>query len=84
VDLERNSPLPLSLVLKDGRAINTVGEAAVFLSGLTEESRERAHWKKAILMLNHAMRESRYLMTATINLQSALLYERLMEPPASR
>ena len=38
------------------------------------------HWKTAILMLNNAMKEPRYLTTATINLRSALLYDRLIEP----
>jgi hypothetical protein len=38
------------------------------------------HWKTAILMLNSAMKEPRYLTTAAINLRSALLYDRLIEP----
>ena len=79
LDLEKKSPLAFSLALKDGRTIETVGDAADFLSNLTEAQRERAHWKAAILMLNNAMRESRYLTTACINLRSALLYDRLIE-----
>jgi hypothetical protein len=79
LDLERKSPLAFSLALKDGRTIETVGDAADFLSSLSEEQRERAHWKAAIMMLNNAMKESRYLTTATINLRSALLYDRLIE-----
>jgi hypothetical protein len=78
--LEKTSPLAFSLTLKDGRKIETVGDAANYLSSLKEEQRERAYWKTAILMLNNAMMESRYLMTATVNLRSALLYDRLIEP----
>jgi hypothetical protein len=81
LDLERKSPLAFSLALKDGRTIETVGDAADFLSSLTEEQRERAHWTAAIMMLNNAMKESRYLTTATINLRSALVYDRLIEQP---
>jgi hypothetical protein len=79
LDLEGTSPLVFSLTLKDGRKIETVGDAASYLSALTEEQRERVHWKTAILMLNNAMKESRYLTTATVNLRSALLYDRLLE-----
>jgi hypothetical protein len=79
LDLEKTSPLAFSLTLKDGRKLETVGDAANYLSSLTEEQRERVHWKTAILMLNNAMKESRYLTTATVNLRSALLYDRLIE-----
>ena len=79
LDLEKTSPLAFSLALKDGRKIETVGDAADFLSNLTEEQRERSHWKAAILMLNNAMKEPLYLTTATVNLRSALLYDRLIE-----
>jgi hypothetical protein len=79
-ELEKRSPLAFSLTLKDGRIIQTVGDAADFLSALTEDQRERVHWKTAILMLNNAVKEPRYLTTATMNLRSALLYDRLVEP----
>jgi hypothetical protein len=79
LDLEKISPLAFSLTLKDGRKLETVGDAANYLSSLTEEQRERVHWKTAILMLNNAMKESRYLTTAIVNLRSALLYDRLIE-----
>jgi hypothetical protein len=78
LELERRSPLAFSLTLKDGRVIQTVGDAADLLSALTDDQRERAHWKTAILMLNNAIREPRYLTTATMNLRSALLYDRLI------
>ena len=79
LDLEKTSPLAFSLTLKDGRKLQTVGDAADLFSSLTDEQRERVHWKTAILMLNNAMKESRYLTTATVNLRSALLYDRLIE-----
>ena len=79
LDLEKTSPLAFSLTLKDGRKLETVGDAANYLTSLTEEQRERVHWKTAILMLNNAMKEPRYLTTATVNLRSALLYDRLTE-----
>ena len=79
LDLEKTSPLAFSLTLKDGRKLETVGDAANYLSSLTEEQRERVHWKTAVLMLNNAMKESRYLTTAIVNLRSALLYDRLIE-----
>jgi hypothetical protein len=82
LDIERNSLLPFPLVLKGGRTIETVGDVADFLSSLTEDQRERAHWRTAILMLNHAMRESRYLKIATINLRSALAYDQLLAEDA--
>jgi hypothetical protein len=79
LDLEKTSPLAFPLALKDGRKLETVGDAANYLSSLTEAQRDHAHWKTAILMLNNAMKEARYLATATVNLQSALLYDRLIE-----
>ena len=79
LDLEKTSPLAFSLTLKDGRKLETVGDAANYLTSLTEDQRERVHWKTAILMLNNAMKESRYLTTATVNLRSALQYDRLTE-----
>jgi hypothetical protein len=78
LDIERDSPLPFPLALKDGRTIETVGDVADFLSSLTEDQRERVHWRTAILMPNNAMKESRYLTIATINLRSALAYDRLL------
>jgi hypothetical protein len=81
-DIERNSPLAFSLALKDGRTIETIGDVADLLSSLTEDQREHVHWRTAILMLNNAMKESRYLKTATINLRSALAYDRLLTEAA--
>jgi hypothetical protein len=78
LDLERNSPLPFPLALKDGGKIATVGEAADFLSLLTDDQRECVHWRTTILMFNHAMKEARYLTTAAVNLRTALTYDRLL------
>jgi len=66
-------------MLRDGQPpIATVGEAAALFATLSAEQRETSHWKRAILMLNHAMKEPRYLATATVNLQTALSVERLL------
>ena len=79
LELEKRSPLAFPLALKDGRTLVSVGDAADFLSDLTEDQRESAHWKIAILMFNNAMKSAHYLTTATVNLRSALLYDRLLE-----
>lgn len=79
LELEKRSPLTFSIVLKDGRALETVGDAADYLSALNVDQRERSHWKTAIMMFNNAMREARYLKIATMNLRSALLYDRLLD-----
>lgn len=58
--------------------LDTVGDAADYLSALNLDQRERAYWKTAILMFNNAMREPSYLKIATMNLRSALVYDRLI------
>nr|WP_249159508.1 hypothetical protein [Bradyrhizobium tropiciagri] len=65
--------------MKDGRTLATVGDAADYLSRLNVDQRERSYWKTAIMMFNNAMREPRYLRIATINLRSALVYDRLVD-----
>jgi hypothetical protein len=82
--LKNESPLAFALMLKDKQPIATVGEAASFFANLSEEQRETSHWRRAILMLNNAMKEPRYLATATVNLQTALSIERmlLLFPPS--
>ena len=78
-ELEKRSPLAFPIVLKDGRMLETVGDAADYLSKLSLDQRERSHWKTAIMMFNNAMREPRYLKIATMNLRSALVYDRLVD-----
>ena len=70
------SPLAFPLTLKSGQSIETVGDAANYLKRLSEEDRERYHWKVAIRMLDHALTEPLYLKTATISLQTALVMDR--------
>ncbi|MBR0798824.1 hypothetical protein JQ615_25895 [Bradyrhizobium jicamae] len=79
LELEKRSPLAFSIVLKNGRRLETVGDAADYLSTLSADQRERSHWRTAIMMFNNAMREARYLKIATMNLRSALLYDRLLD-----
>lgn len=78
-ELEKRSPLAFSIVLKDGRVLETVGDAAGFMAALSSDRRERPHWRTTIMMFNNAMREARYLKAATVNLRSALLYDRLID-----
>lgn len=82
LELEKRSPLAFPITLKDGRRFETVGDAADYLSRLNVDQRERAYWKTAIMMFNNAMREPQYLRIATINLRSALVYDRLVDDPA--
>ncbi|MBR0872725.1 hypothetical protein JQ633_20350 [Bradyrhizobium tropiciagri] len=79
LELEKRSPLAFPIIMKDGRTLATVGDAADYLSRLNVDQRERSYWKTAIMMFNNAMREPRYLRIATINLRSALVYDRLVD-----
>jgi hypothetical protein len=82
-----NTPLAFPLTLKPDyspQTIATLGEAAKFLTELTEEQRERGCWKIAIGSLGAAVREPRYIKTATLSLQTALILERMLaDPPES-
>jgi hypothetical protein len=66
------SPLSFPLPLVDGTTIAMVGEAANYIGKLSDQQRERYHWIVAIRMLDHALREPRYLKTVTISFQTAL------------
>ena len=79
LELEKRSPLAFPITLKDGRTLATVGDAADYLSALNVDQRDRSYWKTAILMFNNAMREPSYLRIATMNLRSALVYDRLVD-----
>ena len=79
LELEKRSPLAFPITLKDGRTLATVGDAADYLSALTLDQRARGYWKTAIMMFNNAMREPSYLRIATMNLRSALVYDRLVD-----
>ncbi|QPF81803.1 hypothetical protein IC762_18530 [Bradyrhizobium genosp. L] len=79
LELEKRSPLAFPIALKDGRRLETVGDAADYLSRLNVEQRERFYWRNAIMMFNNAMREPNYLKIATMNLRSALVYDRLVD-----
>lgn len=79
LELEKRSPLAFPIALKDGRTLDTVGDAADYLSRLSFDQRERFYWKNAIMMFNNAMREPNYLKIATMNLRSALVYDRLVD-----
>jgi hypothetical protein len=76
--LTRESTLSLSLRLGDGRMITAIGEAADFLTSLPDEKRQQSHWRIAIRMLDHAVREPAYLKAATMSLQTALAMDGLL------
>lgn len=77
-----NTPLAFPLRLKPfytPQTITTLGEAAKFLADLTEDQRQRWHWKNAIGVLAAAVQEPRYIRTATQSLQNALTLERMLQ-----
>jgi hypothetical protein len=81
VPLISESPLAFKLVCKDAE-LETVGDAIRLISALTPEERDRYFWRVAILTLNTAMKEPRYIGAATITLQTALnLSGKLAKPP---
>jgi hypothetical protein len=67
-----NSPLSFPLALVDGTTIETIGDAAIYLSRLPEEQCRQHHWTVAVRMLDHALTEPTYLKTATLCFQTAL------------
>jgi hypothetical protein len=75
------SPLSFPLRLMDGKTIAMVGDAANYVGKLSKEQREQYHWIVAIRMLDHALREPRYLKTATISFQTALAMDGVLADP---
>jgi hypothetical protein len=67
--------LPFNIDLIDGTSLRTVGDAANYLSKLSEDRRGYQHWMVAIRMLDHAMKEPAYLRVATMSLHSAVLLD---------
>ena len=73
--------LAFELVCKDG-LVATLGDAVRMVGELTPDQREEYWWTVAIHMINAAIKEPRYLIAATITLQTALrLSGMLAEPP---
>jgi len=76
-----NTPLTFELVCKN-TTLTTIGDAVRLFGELTPEQRETYHWQVAMLTLNSAIKEPRYLAAATITLQTALnLSGMLLQPP---
>ena len=75
------SPLSFSMTLLDGQVIETVGDAAAYFGTLSPDQLDLYHWQVAVRMLDHALDQPTYLMTATISLQSALVLDRLLVWP---
>jgi hypothetical protein len=74
------SPLSFPVSLADGTTVAMIGDAANYVGKLSEEQRERFHWVVAIRMLDHALREPRYLKTTTISFQTALALDGVLAP----
>lgn len=77
--LERASALTFPIALADGKTVATVGDAANLFASLGEEQRDANHWRIAIRMMDHAIREVSYLKTATLSLQTALAMDGLLD-----
>ena len=84
IGLTINSPLSFPLALQDGRTIETIGDAAIYLSRLPEEQCAQHHWTVAIRMLDHALTESAYLKAATLCFQTALAMRGELAGPLKR
>jgi len=78
-DVNNATPLAFTLELRGGRSLASVGEAADYLAGLTEDQREASHWKVAIRMLSNAIKEPSYLRAATMSFQTALLLDGILD-----
>jgi len=79
--LDRNSPLAFDVVCADQSMFATVGDASAYFADLSDEQRERHHWKVAIVTLASALKEPRYLAAATQSLRTALTLDGLAHPP---
>jgi hypothetical protein len=78
LNLTSSSPLAFEIRCKHG-TLTTVGDAVALFSKLSDQQRERHYWKSAILMFGSALKEPRYLTTATLNLRTALAMDGLLE-----
>jgi hypothetical protein len=75
------SSLAFSLTLNNGQVIETVGDAAAYFGALSAEQLTQHHWKVAVRMLDNALNQPTYLRTATMSLQTALLFEGILASP---
>jgi hypothetical protein len=75
------SPLTFPLTLNNGQVIETVGDAAAYFGALSAEQLTQHHWKVAVRMLDNALNQPTYLRTATMSLQTALLFEGILASP---
>jgi hypothetical protein len=74
-----DTPLAFPLVCKE-TVVDTLGDAFRLLSELTPDQRDQFHWRNAIHTLNTATKEPRYITTATITLQTALVLSGMLVP----
>jgi hypothetical protein len=68
--------LPFAIELFNG-SLTTFGDAEAYLAGLGDRQRASSHWRIAIQLLDHALRDPGYLKAATMSLQTALALDGL-------
>ena len=66
------------LVAKPSATLETLGDAIEFLARLAPEVRAQSHWRRAIHSVGAAVKETRYVTVATLNLQMALETDHLL------
>ena len=79
MDITNRTAMPFAFALMDGQTLRSVGEASAFFSALSHDHRDRPHWRVAIRMFAHTMKEPAYLKAATMSLQTALLLDGLLQ-----
>jgi hypothetical protein len=68
----RDTDLSFAIQTLDGQTIGSIRDAAELFANLSNDDRQKNHWRVAIRMLDAAIREPAYLKTATMSLQTAL------------
>lgn len=76
--------LTYELVAKPDTALHTLSDAVRFIASLTPGQRSYPHWTRAILALNAATHELGYIAMATMNLETALVLDHLLEREPDR
>jgi hypothetical protein len=79
-----SAPLSYGLIAKPDFSIYTIRDAVRFIASLTPEKRLQPHWARTIQTLGAASRELRYVAVATMNLETALVLDHLLESEPDR
>ena len=76
MDITNRTAMPFAFALMDGQTLRSVGEASAFFSALSHDHRDRPHWRVAIRMFAHTMKEPAYLKAATMS------HQQFLSPPS--